>query len=738
VSARLRLRGVGWDETYEPVMLAYAQEPRGLWALRQAAAHARARGDHALARQADQELALRTERPSEVATLLLRAAQAASAAQDLDGARALIARALETSPEHLVLLLARGKIMEQLGEFAEAASALEDAAAVSVSADERKLSFYRAATLWLDKVDDRARGRVALEAVAAIDPSYADVFDRLRAIYIADEARAELAELLKQRLDSITDPGERIEMEVLRSRALVEIGDPDSAKRALAEALEANPDHVEALSVFAELCTAELDWSGAEQAWIRLGRLVTDPEVQSSIYLRLGEIYDEHLPDPGRAELAYGEILKRSPSDVVARERLVALHVRAGDSARALEQQAILIAAAEQPEDKCRRTVGLAEIHEAAGDAKKAEITLLQARKAWPKDNGALAALARLYLRTDQASSAQVLLDRAVTDARRALGTGRFEPNLFETIATVAELRGRQNATLVAAATVAALDGVAAELEGAGSSAGDPALDDLLAPDLMTPAFRELLQHTGALLDAAAPYDVTSVRATPLTPQQAALGAWVHDLAQAYNLGQVQVLTSTFLGPTCVAASTHPPVLIIGQPLIASGREDILTFLAHRALKLIQSNTAALARTAPIDLWPLLAAYLKALSPSFAPQGVDAGKLREFSARLQGVAPTHVAPQLGLLASEVIGSIGNRASTLNTVASGWGARAGLLAVGDPNVALTAVAWAGGHVNAPPASGKERTTWIGRNAEARELIVFSVSDAYADARARLGL
>jgi tetratricopeptide (TPR) repeat protein len=737
LSARLRLRAAGWDETREPVMLAYAQQPRGLWALRQAAAHARARDKHALALEADQELATRTERPSEIATLLLRAAQSATSMQDLNGAKELIARALEASPEHLVLLLARARVSEELGEFVDAASALEDAAAVSMSADERKLSSYGAAMLWLDKVDDRARGRLALESAAAIDPSYADVFERLRAIYVADDARVELAALLEQRLASITDPAERIEMEVLRSRALVEIGDPDSAKRALARALEANPDHVDALSVFAELCTSELDWSGAEQAWIRLGRLVADPATQAAIYLRLGEIYDEHLPDAERAELAYGEILKRSPTDPVARERLVALYVRSGDSARALEQQAILIGAAEQPEDKCRRTVELAEIYEAAGETKKAETTLLQARKAWPKDNAALSGLARLYQRTEQASSAQVLLDRAVNDARRALGTGRFEPNLFETIATVAELRGRQDAALIAKATVSALDGLAVDVSGVGSASGDPTLDDLLAPDVMTPAFRDLLQRTGSLLDLAAPYDLSSVRATPLLPQQAALGTRVRDLAQAYGLEQVQVLTSALLGPTCMAATAHPAVLVIGQPLIAAGREDILTFLVHRALKLLQTNTAALARTAPIDLWPLLAAYFKVLAPSFVPQGVDAGRLREFSARLQSAAPAHVDPQLGILASEVAGAIGNRASTLNTVVNGWGARAGLLAVGDPNAALTAIAWAGGHVNAPPPSGKERTTWIGRNAEARELIVFSVSDAYADARARLG-
>ena len=83
------------------------------------------------------------------------------------------------------------------------------------------------------------------------------------------------------------------------------------------------------------------------------------------------------------------------------------------------------------------------------------------------------------------------------------------------------------------------------------------------------------------------------------------------------------------------------------------------------------------------------------------------------------------------------GVIGNRASTLNTVVNGWGNRVGLLVVGDLNAALTGIAWAGGHQSGPPPQGKERVTWIGRNAEARDLVVFAVSDAYADARSRAG-
>ena len=126
---------------------------------------------------------------------------------------------------------------------------------------------------------------------------------------MAEGARAELAELLRRKLEIVADPEERVEMEVLRGRALADVGDAAAAKAALASALEASPDHVEALGAFADLCASGEDWSGAEQAWIRLARLVPDPARQSLVYLRLGELYDEHLPNPERAELAYQEIL---------------------------------------------------------------------------------------------------------------------------------------------------------------------------------------------------------------------------------------------------------------------------------------------------------------------------------------------------------------------------------------------------------------------------------------------
>ena len=90
-----------------------------------------------------------------------------------------------------------------------------------------------------------------------------------------------------------------------------------------------------------------------------------------------------------------------------------------------------------------------------------------------------------------------------------------------------------------------------------------------------------------------------------------------------------------------------------------------------------------------------------------------------------------------VLAQEVIGSLRNRVSQLGTAMHQGGNRTGLLAVGSPNAALRGLALAAGQLAGPPA-GPERVKWVIRNPEARDLAVFSVSEGYAEARARLGV
>src|SRR6185369_16393682 len=108
-----------------------------------------------------------------------------------------------------------------------------------------------------------------------------------------------------------------------------------------------------------------------------------------------------------------------------------------------------------------------------------------------------LRALVEMHQRAGEQRAATVLLERAATDARRALATGRFDPALFEMLAAVAELRGSSDAASLATATLMSLTGEDMPVAATGQAAGDARLDDLLAPDLVTPALRSLLKKVG-------------------------------------------------------------------------------------------------------------------------------------------------------------------------------------------------------------------------------------------------
>lgn len=89
------------------------------------------------------------------------------------------------------------------------------------------------------------------------------------------------------------------------------------------------------------------------------------------------------------------------------------------------------------------------------------------------------------------------------------------------------------------------------------------------------------------------------------------------------------------------------------------------------------------------------------------------------------------------IALEAAAAIGTQAGALGGLAAAWADRVALLSLGDANVALDAIAAASGSGEAP-IEPKERAAWIARTPEARDLIAFAVTDAFAEARARIGM
>jgi len=679
----------------------------------------------------------RTQRPPERSALLLRASESAARLEQVADARAYLEQAANEDPGDVVTWGFLAEVRERGGETRAAAEACESLARTSVVPAHQLLAWYDSARIWLDEVKDTERGMTALEQCAEVDVTHSDVFARLSALYAEKQLDAELARLLEKRLTIVQDEGERVALQVELSRALADMGELAKAKTSLESALAQRPDHTTALSAMAELCAREGDWAGAEQAYVRLARLLDGPAEQRAIYEKLGEIYGTHTGNLSRAEVAFKEVLKRAPGDVSTLEKLVELYKRQGDLEKAVETQAQIVSGSTDPAGRLSRLIELAAIHEAtARDARKAEQVLESARKEFPTSVVALRAMAEFYSRQRQMPAMQILLDRAASDARRSFAAGRFVTSLFEVLHAAYELRGRKDAARVVAATLAAVEGQPADLVGAEARAVDPRLDDLLAPEIIGPALRALMHRAGDSLDAVTPLDLRALRATPLVPGTP-LGTTVGAVATVVGLGALQILVSPQLGRVALPLGTNPPALLVGEGLMAVKNERARAFVVVRAMKMILARSSSMLRGEQADVPVLVSAMFTAFNPSFVPQGVDARKVADVSRRLVPALPRNLDPTVGVIALEAAGTLGNHAPQLGAAAHAWANRVALLAIGDPNGALDAIAWSMGE-DAAPRGSEERAAWIARTAEARELMTFSVSDAYSEARSRLGL
>jgi tetratricopeptide (TPR) repeat protein len=725
------------ERTDEMARVGARQPEPSLWSLRALNAYARSQKDDEALFDTSVALVERTQRPAERATLLLRASEAAARGGRSEAARAFAEQAASEDAGDVVTWGLLAEHRQSMGDAALAAEACESLARASNVPDHQLLAWHDAARIWLEIVEDKDRAMVAFEAAAEIDVTYAEVFTHLSALYAQNKRDADLARLLERRLERVDNEDERVTLEVELGRAFADLGDLDRAKACLSSAIAKRPDHTSALGAIADVCMRAGDWNGAEQASVRLARLLSDPAEQRVIYETLGEIYSVHAPNLSRAEVAFKEILKRAPGDVGVLAKLVDVYKRQADVASAVDAQQEIINAVTEPEARLAAQVELASIYETVGrDPRKTERVLESARREFPTSVVALRALAEFYARQRQMPAMQILLDRAAADARRAFAQGRFVPSLFQVLHAAFELRGKRDAAAVVAATLAAVEGQPSRLAGVEALAIDPRLDDLTAPDLISPALRTLLQRTGATLDAVANVDLRVLAAKPL-PSGTSIGSTIGAVATVIGLGSLQILVSPHLDRVALPLSSNPPTLLIGEGLARAKNEPARVFVVVRALKMLVAQASGMVRAKPEEVSLLIAGLFTALNPTFVPQGLDSKKVAEIARRIEPALPKNLDSTAAVLALEAAGTIGGSWANLGLAAHGWANRVGLLAVGDPNAALDAIAWAH-EEDSPPSGSEERAAWIARHTDARELMTFSVTDAYAEARIRASL
>ncbi len=729
----------------EMLVSAASRADLDLWLAPRVLAAARARGDGAVALVAARKLAELLAGADERASARVRAAELARAT-DLEGALALLREAVHASPMHPVAAAELARTCESAERWEEAAEAWEAAAKATEVRTRAAALFHRAGRIWLEQLGEKERARGALEQASERDVTHADVFDRLRLLLEAANDRARLAELFGQRLAAGGETAELVELYVKQAKLYTDLRELEHAKAALRAALALMPERIDALRALANLCLEDEDWRGAAEVLIRIARIRKEREELRWVFFTLGDIYDQHMPDPRRAEAAFQRVLKLLPQDVPAMERLAVLYEREGQMQKAAETLAELARLDVDPERNRGHRLKLAETFERLGDARKAEQVLEEARRNAPTDLAVLRAMAELYQRQSAANALGMHLHRAVNDFRHALEADLGDAAAWPGLVEVLGWRGDTDSASVAASAAQALGitdvemgklvdarGAAPGLGGAGAS---EALDDLLAPEDLSAPTRAVFKLAGDALEKSLPFDVNAYRAEKLNPRDTAIRPLALEIGRWFGVPDPQLYVTSAAPRVCVPVYSNPVTLLIGSELLGITDDREKVFVLVRAFKIAHAQLSVVVRAQPQEVVALVGGLVLSYDPHHVAPGADPAHVAEAARRIVKNVQRKAQNELGPLVFEMAGRPGYDPARFAMAASEWGNRVGLLASGSAPAAFSALAKLSGEREVPP-DPTARIAMLSRFPEAMSLLSFSISDACFEARRRAG-
>ncbi|MDB4972814.1 MAG: hypothetical protein JWN48_1155 [Myxococcaceae bacterium] len=647
-------------------------------------------------------------------------------------------------PEHPTGLELMAEAQLAASDLEAAAQQFEQAAARALGQERAAYLYARAAGLWDKQLKQPDRARKALQKAAARDLDQPGVRERLAELLTEQGDTEGLIALTGARIARGGPPDQQVEL--LRKLAALEEqrGDRAAARAALREALTHDPDSLPVfrdLARFGERAENHPERVEALSAVVRLSR---DPLELRDALLELGEVYETHIGDATRAEAAYQRVLKLGPRNTTALERLARLYRAGGSHDLAADALLQLSRSATDPRQKRDVTLQLVSWKEEQGDIRGAEELLETLRRAHPTDPLVLRALTDLLRRSNAHVALAMHLNRAVNDLRHALAARFDDPELWLAIVAMLVERGRLDVASQCAATAAALGVHApalekeersdAEREGIAAAALSELLDDLVFPQHAPPGLRIVFRHAAEALNRTAPLDLRTLGAEKLDKRHP-LRNVVAEQARWVAHRDIEVFVSAELPYAFVPIQDAPVQLLVGRALVDSLSEEEQRFLVARALKIARAQMSISCRMGPQQLELLLHGLVRGQVASHAPPFLELSALEDAARRIAKQLSRRAQSELvpNLLELTYAGIPRFDATNVYGVASAAGSRAGLLATGNIDAALSALIKLSGMSleNAGPAAA------VAQVEEARELVSFAISDAYFEARARAG-
>ena len=683
------------------------------------------------------------ESPTERAVYALWEAGERESAQDLQGARQVLERALAEAPDHPVVAEELAQLLVQTQDHAAAAAAFDHAARLAMVPGHKAALSYRSGVLYADHLANPTRAAQMFERTAAIDVTHLDVFDRLNRLLSPEDDGERLAQLTLQRIQAGGDAQTLVALQIHLADLREASGDLSGATSALHAALAIDPERPDLLRRVAQLSLAAEDYRDAAEALIRIARIRKDREELRWVFYSLGDIYDQHIPDARRSEAAFQRVLKLIPDDVEALERLAKLYQRIGNVKAHAETLHRLAEHEVDPEKNRDHRLTLAQALEQTGHVREAETTLEQTRRNAPTDLVVLKTIGEFYQRQNAQPALAMHLNRAVNDFRHAITTDPGDAAAWPGLVEVLTWRGRTDAARCAASAAASLgivDVVMARhvdagggIPGFGSKAADPTLDELWSPSTLSPATRAVFRLTAAAFDRVMHFDLKAVRATKATRDNP-FRQTAAEVAGWFGEKEPQLYITAQAPRVCLPVSSDPTEILVGQELVASLDESQRRFLIVRAMKIATMRMTAAVRTQPEQLALGLSALIRCFDPTHSPEGVDYETLDDLAARFGKALPRRTRNDLMPLVLEMAGSPYFRPIELGVAAAAIGNSAGLLAIGSVPTAIASLLRLAGD---PAAANNpaQRLATIRDVPEALALVAFAISDVYFEARQR---
>ncbi len=694
-------------------------------------ADTRRAGDHARFADVQERLAERSPDPAARSVYLARAAQSVEALGDHGRALGLHVRAVDALPSNVLARWGAAWSMVQANEAANAAEMFEAAGRAAASPEAGAWSWSQASLLWRDTVGERTRALAAFREVLERDPSNREAFESaLQILRDAGDSTGELEHLERYGRVSIPAdaPADQARLYARAAELAEAQGDAGRAISQWRSVLAVVPDDHAALRALARLARSTGEWNVAADAMIRLAKHTNDAAERIELLFALGEVLDDHIGDPKRAEIAWRRVLSLAPRDVRTLQRLMDLYRRGGDVAREADMLQSLVALAPPGPERIDGLLRLASLTEISlNDIPRGHAALEAARRDSPGDLKVLRALRGFHARNGDLETFVAIADRATVDVRRSADLNPRDLPILERLSEMLEVRGHDDASRIAAAVAVALgsrndraralsfDGT---VKGIGAAALTPDALALLAPPAITVVLREVLGRSADVIDQVVPFDPRSFGAERLGAKPHPLRDEINRWSSLLGLPSFEIYTAARVPDLCAPVARSAVLVPASAELDGAAR-----FAVARAVLLAGLSLTLPVRLAGRDLALALGALLRQFEPMYRPDGVDARELVEMAAKFTRTMPRELHTEIAPFAEEVLQRGVKDAETI---------RAGALELGD-RVALLATGDIAGGISLLSPSGLDAIDAVESVAPVGRLVRVALSERFMEAR-----